>query len=324
MNSSISEQLSPGELRTLKKDVNRLRSVNIEISEKWTRSQRKVKELQHDLEEQKKKARSRHNPCAEEDELLKTQGTLALRIDSLESERDNLLNMVQVLEDRSRTLEEGSLVSQTAVSNLELRCSVAESELAKATKNNASLHSHLLRVIENNAGLHSELSRVVENNTSLERNLLGLEETMTCDICEEILWVPWGLACGHTFCASCLTGWFSVTLGTYQSTYPEYTPGHRVIQETLTERDRYKLSRARHVHEVADVLKRKTNYQPRYTCPHCRFVIRSPPVQVFDFKESIEAMALLRNAPISSALGQSPWNSFWPVKAQKLYTLYCK
>ncbi|KAJ8096249.1 hypothetical protein PM082_011390 [Marasmius tenuissimus] len=112
---------------------------------------------------------------------------MALRVESLESEHDNLLHMVQVLEVHSRTLEEGSLVSQAAVSNLKLRCGVAESELAKATKDNASLHSHLLREIGNNVGLHSELS-------SLERNLSGLEETMTCDVCEDILWVPWGVS----------------------------------------------------------------------------------------------------------------------------------
>ncbi|KAK1228312.1 hypothetical protein PQX77_008650 [Marasmius sp. AFHP31] len=55
--SSTEEQI-----KKLKKEVNRLRSVNIELTEKWTRSQRAVKELQREVEELKsKKDKSRRD-----------------------------------------------------------------------------------------------------------------------------------------------------------------------------------------------------------------------------------------------------------------------
>ncbi|KAL0062219.1 hypothetical protein AAF712_010901 [Marasmius tenuissimus] len=54
------------ELKKLQKDLKRLRSVNIEIAEKWTNSQKSLKELQRKFDEDRlSDKRSRHRAAGE-------------------------------------------------------------------------------------------------------------------------------------------------------------------------------------------------------------------------------------------------------------------
>ena|SRR5579863_7208205 len=60
-------------------------------------------------------------------------------------------------------------------------------------------------------------------------------------------------SCGHTFCQGCLSDWFSTTLAQHRQS------GGRGL--------------------------------PPYTCPSCRFPVRTPPIQNFSFKRVVRLAA---------------------------------
>ncbi|KAN0122608.1 hypothetical protein V8E51_000934 [Hyaloscypha variabilis] len=42
----------------------------------------------------------------------------------------------------------------------------------------------------------------------LKVDLVAIRDLATCSICDQLLYEPWTLACGHTYCYSCLCNWF--------------------------------------------------------------------------------------------------------------------
>ncbi|KUJ22392.1 uncharacterized protein LY89DRAFT_714205 [Mollisia scopiformis] len=44
--------------------------------------------------------------------------------------------------------------------------------------------------------------------TAFRSDLMNIKSTVTCSICDQLLYEPYTLACGHTYCYSCLCNWF--------------------------------------------------------------------------------------------------------------------
>ncbi|TVY35513.1 putative RING finger protein [Lachnellula subtilissima] len=43
---------------------------------------------------------------------------------------------------------------------------------------------------------------------TFKADLTSIRSLVTCSICDQLLYEPWTLACGHTYCYSCLCNWF--------------------------------------------------------------------------------------------------------------------
>ncbi|KAL3417863.1 ring finger domain protein [Phlyctema vagabunda] len=63
----------------------------------------------------------------------------------------------------------------------------------------------------------------IKNKTELaalfKSDLAGIKSLVTCSICDQLLYEPWTLSCGHTYCYSCLCNWFG--LHRHKKTCPE-------------------------------------------------------------------------------------------------------
>ncbi|KAA8576318.1 hypothetical protein MFRU_009g02080 [Monilinia fructicola] len=61
-------------------------------------------------------------------------------------------------------------------------------------------------------GIKREKKELGEGDAQLAKrfreDLLGMRRSLTCSICDQLLYEPWTLQCGHTYCYSCLCQWF--------------------------------------------------------------------------------------------------------------------
>src|ERR1700687_6005597 len=96
--------------------------------------------------------------------------------------------------------------------------------------------------------------------------------------------------CGHIFCVSCLTVWFSTTLAEHQKAYPEFAlnPPFPAELRELSAEVRHEPSLRREFElQVAEYNATQTIPQPAYTCPTCREMVRNKPAEVFALKNVV-------------------------------------
>ena len=64
-------------------------------------------------------------------------------------------------------------------------------------------------VVEYRAGRPSNVASVSDSTLqTIESSLEDLRSLVTCRICVKLLYEPYTIQCGHTFCYSCLAQWF--------------------------------------------------------------------------------------------------------------------
>ncbi|KAI0071712.1 hypothetical protein K474DRAFT_1686946 [Panus rudis PR-1116 ss-1] len=156
---------------------------------------------------------------------------------------------------------------------------------------------------------------------SLQDELLkSFEERLSCEICVGLMWSPYLLSCGHTFCLSCLQDWFSTTLAKHMTENPAYNPNPPVLQQYH--------AFLRHPHitpiqrrEVEESIQRllTSMKHPTYTCPTCREPIKDKPTEVYIVKEMVRAVAEKqgvpspkRQMPPRGTKLEGPWDGFFP------------
>ncbi|KAJ4468327.1 hypothetical protein J3R30DRAFT_3715271 [Lentinula aciculospora] len=127
------------------------------------------------------------------------------------------------------------------------------------------------------------------NTTSSKDHMpiANVEDSVTCEVCTMKMWTPYILECGHTYCQSCLQDWFSTTLTQHMAAHPNFSinqPQHPYGAEMLPA----------HVHYYYMHLLGLTPPQPQYTCPICRQQVRNPPVEDFNLKKIVRAVASAR------------------------------
>ncbi|KAJ3775361.1 hypothetical protein FB446DRAFT_413025 [Lentinula raphanica] len=113
-----------------------------------------------------------------------------------------------------------------------------------------------------------------------------LDDSITCEVCAAKMWTPYILACGHTYCKSCLQDWFSTILQKHMAAHPQYRlnnqPPRTATRDPVTI---YAEAMMRALYNNAGVP------EPQYTCPTCREQVRSPPVEDFNLKKIVRAVA---------------------------------
>ncbi|OBZ78286.1 hypothetical protein A0H81_02208 [Grifola frondosa] len=117
-----------------------------------------------------------------------------------------------------------------------------------------------------------------------------MDEHITCQLCASKMWIPFVLNCGHVFCQSCLEKWFDTMHMQHMMTYPDYDP-----QAMISPNYRYALEDPQTPEDVRRMIRLELTVmqesQPRYTCPNCRIVIRSKPIEVFTLRDMVHSVA---------------------------------
>lgn len=164
---------------------------------------------------------------------------------------------------------------------------------------------------------------------SQDKFISSLEDSISCEVCTHRLWTPYVLPCGHTFCQSCLTAWFSTAHAQHMSNHPNYNAGLPQLGYWRTALRQPHLPP--HIrHEIqARVHAMETQPQPQYTCPSCRSQVKTKPVEVYALKSIVRTVASAlgetspkKPAPAPAATRtrsstlerrvDAPWDGFFP------------
>lgn len=121
-------------------------------------------------------------------------------------------------------------------------------------------------------------------------------------------------ACGHTFCSSCLNDWFNTTLAHHMQAHPHYTAEITVPAQFRARQNHPRMAEAlrRYIAE-----QRERMPHPQYTCPTCREVVLTKPVEVYALKEMVRMVAAMlggQSSPkkvVNRAHG-GPFDGFFP------------
>ncbi|RAL62421.1 hypothetical protein DID88_004987 [Monilinia fructigena] len=114
----------------------------------------------------------------------------------------------------TRTSNHGSRISENTVRNHDARHSAIKVE--PGTRGEIGMKDETAIKIETaikvERGIKVEIKEPVEGDAQLAKrfrdDLLGMRRSLTCSICDQLLYEPWTLQCGHTYCYSCLCQWF--------------------------------------------------------------------------------------------------------------------
>ncbi|KAJ4476095.1 hypothetical protein C8J55DRAFT_562137 [Lentinula edodes] len=151
-----------------------------------------------------------------------------------------------------------------------------------------------------------------------------VEDSVTCEICTMKIWTPYTLKCGHTYCQSCLQDWFSTTLVQHMAANPNYSvnqPQHPYGADTYAAYPGFAQHHYMHLLGAATP-------QPHYTCPLCRKQVRNPPVENFNLKKIMRAVASVQGetSPRKEEAGsgrrkgkgpaqrEDPWSGFFRIR----------
>ncbi|KAH7868090.1 uncharacterized protein C8R40DRAFT_1178200 [Lentinula edodes] len=141
----------------------------------------------------------------------------------------------------------------------------------------------------------------------------NVEDSVTCEICTMKMWTPYILECGHTYCQSCLqvrmypftqiSGPTLIVIPQHVAANPDYSinqPQHPYGADTYTAYLGFAQHHYMHFLSAATP-------QPHYTCPLCRKQVRNPPVEDFNLKKIVRAVASVQgeSSPRKEEAGSS-------------------
>ncbi|KAJ3712089.1 hypothetical protein DFJ43DRAFT_1167160 [Lentinula guzmanii] len=157
-------------------------------------------------------------------------------------------------------------------------------------KKETLLRSELVGFQNELALLRSPLTNAASSKAHVPMS--KIEVSVACEVCMIKMWTPYILECGHTYCQSCLQNWFSQTLVQHMTAHPNHNPNQPPHGAEMH------LAYGQYYHYMP---------QPQYTCPTCRKQVRNPPVENFNLKKVVRAVASVQGeaSPKKAETGSS-------------------
>ncbi|KAH7919110.1 hypothetical protein BV22DRAFT_1123457, partial [Leucogyrophana mollusca] len=205
-----------------------------------------------------------------------------------------------------RDLQQEHAQLQRKLSQLDTECEFSERTIqqlhhALATQSKAT--GELQGEVEQ---LNTEISRLRGIACGGQKvDVSKLEDHISCEVCTLKMWSPFILPdCGHTFCQSCLTDWFGMTLAQYTTRHPAYNPRapapdlNSLAQQMLTLsggplQPYAQAFLSAYYQQVGAGINhnRQVGPGPEYSCPTCRKEVRVKPVEDFKLKALVREVA---------------------------------
>lgn len=199
----------------------------------------------------------------------------------------------------------------------------AKKELEAANYRGDVIGRDFARMVEENKQLKAS---IVAKSTKAMLDVSQLEDSISCEICTMKMWSPYILPeCGHVFCQSCLSDWFSTTLDQHLAIHPNYVLNppvpHHLRQLANQVRSNPNNPHLRPQLDALIVQHRTVSLvqQPVYTCPVCREQVKNKPVEDFALKSVVRVVAGAtgENSPTKKTHGRGragPWDRFFSAR----------
>ncbi|KAJ7039193.1 hypothetical protein C8F04DRAFT_1087465 [Mycena alexandri] len=131
----------------------------------------------------------------------------------------------------------------------------------------------------------SELKDASKRSGKVVIDASQFEDHTCCEICTITMWTPYILSgCGHTFCMKCLVEWFSTCLAQHMTAHPAWRPPNgQPLYHRLDPRIR--------AHPYIAAMAAHQGPQPEFSCPTCRAVVTTKPMEDYSLKAIIHAVA---------------------------------
>ncbi|KAH9923083.1 uncharacterized protein B0H18DRAFT_956005 [Fomitopsis serialis] len=192
---------------------------------------------------------------------------------------DNDRREIKKLEELERWKAEARH-SQDAVTGLGMDITVLRGQHEEQDSIVASLHADIDR-------LESEIRSHAETMARLKVRISQVDEATTCPVCLERLWTPW--LCVRSvllavFSSIELTSQAAYLVGTYAVGYDHrHLDALRAILNARPALEAHSAARTTAYAEIGVI--EGTLPHPRFTCPECRAVVGTKPIEAYSLKE---------------------------------------
>ncbi|KAJ7188533.1 hypothetical protein C8R46DRAFT_23462 [Mycena filopes] len=130
-----------------------------------------------------------------------------------------------------------------------------------------------------------EIGELKKRSGKVSIDSAQIEDHISCEICTTTMWTPYILSgCGHAFCMKCLVEWFSTCLAQHMTAHPGWrSNANQPLYHRLDPRIR--------AHPYIAQLAAQHGPQPEFSCPTCRAVVTTKPMEDYSLKAIIHAVA---------------------------------
>ncbi|KAF9017131.1 hypothetical protein BDZ89DRAFT_1140935 [Hymenopellis radicata] len=128
-----------------------------------------------------------------------------------------------------------------------------------------------------------------------EKAFADLEHTMICPLCLHVSSAPFLIVpCGHTFCKTCIEGWFSLALHRYNHSI--FNPDFNMVgfnrADLRSDVVSLLTSDELDVRSLSALIEARGSHVPEYTCPSCKVKVTRAPVLCRQYGNAVEEVMM--------------------------------